>query len=112
MEIKIRLKILRKNIGELAIDISSYAVIVTSQLTREERLAHNGVKIHALKEQERIFLVARKVLSSLSHDDAKYLGDENTRAIVQQFQMNNNFDVNAAMTKLNGDDREHSMQQV
>ena len=64
LEIKIRLKILRKNIWELAIDISSYAVIVTSQLTREERLTHDGDTKHALKEQERIFLVAPELLYS------------------------------------------------
>ena len=109
MEIKIRLKILRKNIGELAVDISSYAVIVTSQLTREERPAHDGVKIHVLKEQERIFLVARKLLSSLSGEDAEYLGDTSTKVMVQQFQTSYNFNVNAAMTKLKGDGREHSM---
>ena len=112
MEINICLKILRKNIGELACDILAYAVIVTSQLTREERLAHDGVQPHALKEQERIFLVARKLLSSLSDEDAEYLGNTSTKAMVQQFQTSNNFNVNAAMTKLNGDSGEHSMQQV
>ena len=112
LEIKIRLKKLRKNIGELACDISAYGIIVTSQLTREERLALDGVQPHVLKEQERIFLVARELLSSLTDEDAEYLGDTSTKAMVQQFETNYNFDVNAAITKLKGDGGEHSMRQV